>query len=291
LRDADTALYRAKAQGKARFEVFDAAMRAEAVARLDVETAVRQGLERQDFQPYYQPILELRTRRLVGFEALVRWSHPQRGLVSPDLFVGVAEETGLIVPIGWSVLDQACRQMSAWQARFPSDPPLHMCVNLSSRQFLQQDLVRRIACLLDDTGLPPPALKLEITESAIMDDPKSAAAMLAQLRSLGIRVSIDDFGTGYSSLSYLHRFPIDTLKIDRSFVNRMDVAEENTEIVRAIVTLAHNLDMDVVAEGVETPAQLERLQSLACEFGQGYLFFRPMDGAAATSMFKAGWRQ
>jgi diguanylate cyclase (GGDEF)-like protein len=287
LRDADAAMYCAKNGGKARCEVFDAAMRAQALTRLQMETDLRHGIERQEFCLHYQPILALVEDRFVGFEALVRWQHPERGLLLPAEFIAVAEETGLIVPLGWWVLGEACRQMRAWHVSFPIDPPLMVSVNLSSKQFLQSDLPDRIEQLLGETGLDPGSLKLEITESAIMKDPESASTILARLRTLGVRVGLDDFGTGYSSLSYLHRFPIDTLKIDRSFIRQMDTTEENLQIVKTIVGLAHNLAMDVIAEGVETEGQRRRLAALDCEYAQGYYFSSPGDSAAAEAFLAA----
>ncbi len=287
LRDADAAMYAAKAGGKARYEVFDAAMRARALARLQLESELRKALERQEFCLHYQPILALKSGRLAGFEALLRWQHPERGLLMPADFISVAEDTGLIVPLGWWVLRESCRQMSTWQVCFPTDPPLMISVNLSSKQFLHAELATEIERLLGEVGLDPHSLKLEITESAIMDDPESAAAMLAHLRALGVQVCIDDFGTGYSSLNYLHRFPVDTLKIDRSFVLHMDHAEENRQIIQSIVALAHNLALDVIAEGVETAAQQDQLTALNCEYGQGYFFSTPVDSAAAEVMLTA----
>ncbi|MBV9848852.1 MAG: EAL domain-containing protein, partial [Armatimonadetes bacterium] len=290
LRDADAAMYSAKAGGKARYEVFDAAMRARTLARLQLETDLRRALERQEFCLHYQPIVALEPSRLMGFEALLRWQHPQRGLLLPSEFIPLAEETGLILPLGWWVLRESCRQMSAWKAAFPVDPPLDISVNFSSKQFLQVDLAREVERILSETGLDPHSLKLEITESAIMDDPKAAAVLLAHLRDLGVQVCIDDFGTGYCSLNYLHQFPIDTLKIDRSFVRQMEEAEENRQIVQSIVVLAHNLALDVIAEGVETEAQRHRLASLNCEYGQGFLFSKPVDSAAAAAFLAAHWR-
>jgi diguanylate cyclase (GGDEF)-like protein/PAS domain S-box-containing protein len=287
LRDADAAMYVAKARGKARCEVFDAAMRERALARLQMENDLRRAIERQEFCLHYQPILALEPPRLVGFEALVRWQHSQRGLLLPSEFISVAEETGLIVPLGWWVLREACCQMSAWQARYPVDPPLVISVNLSSKQFLQADLTAEVQRLLCETGLDPRTLKLEITESAIMDDPGVASGKLARLRAVGVQMCIDDFGTGYSSLNYLHRFPVDTLKIDRSFVRQMDDTEENLQIVQSIVGLAHVLAIDVIAEGVETEAQRHKLAALNCEYGQGYFFSRPVDSAAAEAFLSA----
>jgi diguanylate cyclase (GGDEF)-like protein/PAS domain S-box-containing protein len=287
LRDADAAMYVAKAGGKARCEVFDSAMRERALARLQMENDLRRALERQEFCLHYQPILALEPPRLVGFEGLVRWQHPQRGLVQPAEFIPVAEETGLIVPLGWWVLREACRQMSAWQARYPIDPPLAISVNLSSKQFLQADLAAEVQHLLYETGLDPRSLKLEITESAIMGDPDVTSGNLAHLRAVGVQVCIDDFGTGYSSLNYLHRFPVNTLKIDRSFVRQMDDTEENMQIVQSIVGLAHILSIDVIAEGVETEAQRHKLAALNCEYGQGFYFSRPIDSEAAEAFLSA----
>ncbi|MFQ5857718.1 MAG: EAL domain-containing protein [Anaerolineae bacterium] len=284
LRDADIAMYRAKELGRARHEVFDTAMRAGAVARLEVETDLRWSVERQEFEIHYQPIVSLADGRIAGFEALLRWQHPERGLVSPGEFISVAEETGLIVPIDRWVLREACRQVRAWQTQFRTDPPLSISVNLSSKQFAQPDLVEQVEQILQETGLDARSLRLEITESVIMGNIESAAAMLSQLRALGVQVQMDDFGTGYSSLSYLHQFPIDAIKIDRSFISRMDVDGDNSEIVQTIVALAHDLGMDVIAEGVETGEQLAHLRALACEYGQGYYFAKPLDSEAAVAL-------
>ncbi len=281
LRDADTAMYRAKSAGKARYEIFDKAMHARAINLLQLETDMRRALEREEFLIHYQPIVALEDFRLRGFEALVRWAHPERGFISPMDFIPVAEETGMIIPLGEWVLREACRQMHLWQERFPVDPPLYMSVNLSSKQFSQTNLINTVSFILDETGVNPTSLKLEITESVVMENIEVATEMLRQLRALGVKLSIDDFGTGYSSLSYLHRFPIDTLKIDRSFVSRMSGNNENTEIVRTIIVLAQNLGMDVVAEGVETNDQLMLLKKLGCENGQGYFFSKPVNNDGA----------
>jgi diguanylate cyclase (GGDEF)-like protein/PAS domain S-box-containing protein len=276
LRDADTAMYRAKSLGKARHEVFDEAMHALAVNLLQLETDLRRAQERNEFIIEYQPIVSLTDFRVSGFEALVRWQHPDRGLVSPIDFIPVAEEGGQILQIGQWVLRQACVDMRGWQERFPADPPLFVTVNLSAKQFAQPDLIEQVKESLEFSNLDPNCLKLEITESVVMDDIETGTAMLFQLRALGVRLSIDDFGTGYSSLSYLHRFPIDTLKIDRSFVTRIVNDKENIEIVRTILMLAENLGMDVVAEGVETQEQMALLRQLSCQSGQGYFFSKPM---------------
>ena len=274
LRDADTAMYRSKSLGKARHEMFDEEMHARSTDLLRMETDLRRAHEQNEFFINYQPIVALDDFHVCGFEALVRWQHPERGLISPQDFIPVAEEGGQILKIGEWVLRQACYQAKRWQERFPSDDSLYMTVNLSAKQFAQPDLVEQVSSILEETGLDPNFLKLEITESVLMDDFDSAAALLFKLRALGVRLSIDDFGTGYSSLTYLHRFPIDTLKIDRSFVSVLD--KDHLEIVRTILNLAENLDMDVVAEGVETQEQMSLLRNLSCQSGQGYFFSRPM---------------
>jgi diguanylate cyclase (GGDEF)-like protein/PAS domain S-box-containing protein len=284
LRDADTAMYRAKSLGKARHEIFDKAMHARAINLLQLETDLRKAIERQEFFIQYQPIVDLDTFSLRGFEALVRWRHPERGFISPIDFIPVAEETGMIIQIGEWVLREACRQIQRWQVIFPSDPPLFISVNLSGKQFTQEDLIHEVSYILNETKIDPRSLKLEITESMVMENVEAATELLKQLRGLGVQLSIDDFGTGYSSLSYLHRFPIDTLKIDRSFVTQMSENNENAEIVRTIVMLAQNLGMDVVAEGVETNEQLALLRKLGCENGQGYFFSRPVDVAGAEKI-------
>jgi diguanylate cyclase (GGDEF)-like protein len=276
LRDADTAMYRAKENGKARYEVFDHAMHARAVSRLQLESDLRQAVEQKEFCVYYQPIVSLETGRLAGFEALVRWNHPRRGLVSPADFIPVAEETGLIVPIGGWVLQEACKHVRKCQLAFPSHRSLSLSVNLSARQVAQADLLDRIKEALAISNLSPHHLKLEITESVVMENAEAAALMFKQLRSLGVQLSIDDFGTGYSSLSYLHRFPLNYLKIDRSFVSRLTTDNDNA-IVRTISTLARNLGMEVIAEGIETEEQYQQLKMLGCEYGQGFLFSHPVN--------------
>ena len=285
--DADTTMYRAKVLGKGRYEVFDKTMHTQAMALLQLENDLRRAIERQEFRLHYQPIVSLKSNRVTGFEALARWQHPERGLVSPAEFIPVAEETGLIVPIGAWVLREACRQMRAWQVQFPVHSPLTISVNISGKQFSQPDLIKQIKQILHETGLDARSLKLEITESVLMENAESAVAMIVQLQNLGIRLSMDDFGTGYSSLSYLHRFPIDTLKIDRSFVNDVDVDAEKIEIISTVVALAWNLGMDVVAEGVETKKQMYQLKALKCEFGQGYFFSRPLDSEKAGALIAA----
>jgi diguanylate cyclase (GGDEF)-like protein len=285
LRDADTAMYRAKQLGKARHEVFDQAMHARAMDLLRLEKDLRWAVERGELFIQYQPIVSLDTGALRGFEALVRWQHPERGLILPAKFIPLAEETGLIIPIGRWVLGEACRQMRQWQQLSPTDAPLPINVNLSGRQFMQPDLLEQIREILRETGLDPRSLKLEITESVVMEDIDTATRTLEQLRALGVELGIDDFGTGYSSLSYLQRFPVGTLKIDRSFISRITESDGTAEIVRTIMKLAQTLGMEVVAEGVETERQRAQLKALECEFGQGYYFSRPMDREAAEELF------
>ncbi len=287
LRGADIAMYRAKASGKACHEVFDTEMHTRVVNLLKLENDLRRAVERQEFLLYYQPIVSLATEKIVGFEALVRWQHPEQGIVSPVKFVPMAEETGLIIPLGQWVLREACRQMKAWHTAFPDRSPLSISVNLSSRQFSQPSLIKQIRQTLDDTGLEAHHLKLEITESAIMENTESAMDMMLQLKAMGIQLAVDDFGTGYSSLGYLYRFPMDLLKIDRSFISRVDVDGEKLELVKTIITLAWNLGMDVVAEGVETIKQLAQLKALKCEYAQGYLFSKPVSGADAEMLIRA----
>lgn len=292
LRDADTAMYRAKAQGKACYEVFDKGMHTHAVYLLKMENDLRRALEREEFRVHYQPIVSLDNGQLAGFEALIRWQHPERGFVNPADFIPLAEETGLIVPIGLWILKKACRQLCQWQWQSSANRQLFMSVNLSSKQVAQSDLVSQIRDILDQTHVEAKYLKLEITESAVMDNAEMAARLLKRLKALGVQLSIDDFGTGYSSLGYLHRFPVNTLKIDRSFIGRIGEAAENIEIVRTIVSLAENMGMDVVAEGIETLSQLSQLRKLNCKYGQGYLFSRPLDAEAVTTLIskKPHWQ-
>ena len=289
LRDADMAMYRAKALGKARHEVFDAGMHTRAVAQLQLETDLRWAIERREFRLHYQPIVSVETGHVSGFEALIRWNHPSRGLVSPLEFIPVAEETGWIVPIGRWVLEEATAQLAKWRAQ--SGLPLSMSVNLSPKQFSQADLLSHVAQLLRENDIPDGALKLEITESAILENVSATRERLLQLRALGVRLALDDFGTGYSSLSYLHRYPFDTLKIDRSFIARIAQGDEHREIVRTIVTLGKTLGLEVVAEGVETPTQLADLKDLGCSLGQGYFFARPLEQNAVLEFITQGTRR
>ncbi|HEX8392074.1 MAG TPA: EAL domain-containing protein [Longimicrobium sp.] len=276
LRNADMAMYRAKGSATLRCEVFDAEMHARAVERLELETDLRRALSRNEFSLVYQPIVSLRTGHMVGLEALLRWDHPTRGRISPADFVGVAEETGIILPLGVWVLNAACAQLAAWRREF-RDARIALSVNLSAKQFGQRDLVEVIRAALADSGLDPRHLKLEITESAIIDNPGSAGAMLRQLKEFGIQVQMDDFGTGYSSLSSLHTLPLDGLKIDRSFVTRVPGEPATTQMVATIATLAHGLGLAVIAEGVETVEQMELVRSLDCEYAQGFLISPPLD--------------
>ena len=286
LRDADTAMYRAKARGKARYEMFDEAMHVRAVAQLQMETDWRRALERDEFRVRYQPIVVLKSGQVTGFEALVRWQHSERGLIAPAEFIPLAEETGLIIPIGGWVMEQACRQTRAWIDQFPDHPDLSISVNLSAKHFQQPDLLAQILDVLQRSGLPPRNLRLEITESVLMDEPESHVTVIRELRKVGIQVQIDDFGTGYSSLSYLQRFSVDTLKIDRSFLGESGEAD-GWDIVETIITLAEDMGVNVIAEGVETEEQTARLLALRCQHAQGFLFREPVDAEAATSILAA----
>ncbi|HET6763735.1 MAG TPA: EAL domain-containing protein, partial [Longimicrobiaceae bacterium] len=288
LRNADMAMFRAKALGMGRYEVFDRAMHAQALLRLQTETDLRHAQERGEFRVFYQPIVRLADGVMTGMEALVRWKHPERGWIAPPDFVPAAEETGLIFALGGWVLREACRQMHAWRQEVPGAAGLTVSVNLSVKQFAQADLVEQVRGALVETGLPAGALRLEVTESVIVENLDSAAAMLTRLRALGLRVYMDDFGTGYSSLSALHRLPIDALKVDRSFVARLGTGRDASQLVRTITTLAHNLDMMLVAEGVETEAQLAELRALGTEYAQGFYFSVPVDADAMTAMLLAG---
>jgi diguanylate cyclase (GGDEF)-like protein len=284
LRDAQTAMYHAKSLGRARYALFQPSMRVQAVTLLQIETDLRRAVERQELRLHYQPLVSLKTGKIVGFEALARWQHPKHGLISPAEFIPIAEDSGLITSVGYWAMLQACHQVRTWQQQFPTDPPMMISVNLSSRQFAQPNLINQVECVLAETGLDAQTLKLEITESMVMEDIEAAIATLGQIKALNVRLGIDDFGTGYSSLSHLYRFPADTLKVDQSFVSRIGLDEENNEIVRAIVTLAHNLGMTVIAEGIETQEQLAMLRSLNCEYGQGYLFSEPLSHEAAATL-------
>jgi diguanylate cyclase (GGDEF)-like protein/PAS domain S-box-containing protein len=292
LQDAAIALHRAKASGTTPYELFDPAMRERAVSRLQVETDLRNAIDNREFAVMYQPIISVETGTISGFEALVRWRHPTRGLLCPAEFIPIAEDTGMIGQIGRLVLIESCRQMVAWQRRFGPDAPRVVCVNVSGKQLAHVDLASDIEAILRDTGLGASSLQLEITESAYIGDVIAAETTLKRMQSIGIEWSIDDFGTGYSSLSYLHRLRADTVKVDRSFVSRIGSADNGSEMVCAIVALARNLGMDVVAEGVETAEQLSEIEALGCEFVQGFYFSRPVDVAAAGDLIASQpWRE
>lgn len=284
LRNADIAMYRAKRFGGDGYQVYDTSMHAQVLAQLQLETDMRRAIERQEFIVHYQPIVSLSNYQIVGFEALVRWQHPQRGLINPGEFITLAEETGLIVQIDWLVIRQACQQMKLWLEQIPIAEFLTISVNLSGKQFAQANLVEQITRILQAIDLNPCFLNLEITESTIIENAESAIAIINQFKELGIKVHIDDFGTGYSSLSYLHRFPSHSLKIDRSFITSINDDINSLEISKAIVILAHNLGIEAIAEGIETKQQLTKLRELQCEYGQGYLFSAPLNQEAATNL-------
>jgi diguanylate cyclase (GGDEF)-like protein len=280
IRDADAALYRAKAKGRGRYEVFDETMNEQALERLELEADLRAALERGEFLVYYQPKITLASGRVEGMEALVRWQHPRLGLISPAAFIPLAEETGLIRPLGQWVLEEACRQTKQWLDRDP-DLTLVTSVNLSARQFQQPTLVEDVASALQRSGVDPGCIQLEITESVAMEDAESAVAILHQLKALGLQLAIDDFGTGYSSLAYLKRFPVDELKIDRAFVSGLLHESEDASIVNAVASLGHALNLSIVAEGIETAEESRHVHILGCEIGQGYYFAQPLAQADA----------
>ncbi|HEY9895273.1 MAG TPA: EAL domain-containing protein [Candidatus Sericytochromatia bacterium] len=284
LRDADMAMYRAKASGSEPYQIFDPTLHQTAIQRLQLEIDLRKAIYQQELVVHYQPILAITTGSVVGFEALVRWQHPQKGLVSPAVFIPIAEETGLITQIGHWVLKRSCQQLLQWQAEQRLSAPLTMSVNLSARQFTQPDLVEQIDQILAETQLDPRYLKLEITESAIMRNAQATAIVLQELRKRHIQLSIDDFGTGYSSLSYLHSFPVDTLKIDRSFVQQMGENADSLGLVPLIINIAQKMGMTVVAEGIETQMQLDHLKALNCDFGQGFFFFKPLEADKISAL-------
>lgn len=286
LREADLAMYHAKANGKARYEIYAAEMHEKAVAHLRLETDLRKALERREFELYYQPILDLRDNRITGFEALLRWQHPLRGLLCPDEFLAVAEETGLITAIGQWALQEGCRQLSLWQRQLPEAAFLSLNLNFSSKEFTTL-LLQQVKHVQQEYDLAPNSLRLEITESTIMEHPDTTAALLKQLKAVGVGLHIDDFGTGYSSLSYLHQFPIDALKIDHSFVSKMLADRDHLEIIKTIVSLGHSLGMVVIAEGVETLEEYKLLQTLGCEYAQGYYISQPLAAPAARDFLQS----
>ncbi len=284
MRDADLTMYSAKEQGRARYEIFNSSLHERAITRLQLETDMRRGIEREEFLIYYQPISCLETGKLAGFEALARWKHPTRGIVSPGEFIPVAEETGTIIPLGTWILQKACQQMQLWHEKYPHKSSLQISVNLSGKQLREASLLEKIDSILQETGLSAKHLKLEITESSLIENMEVATQTLLEIKSRDIKLSMDDFGTGYSSLSYLHRFPVDILKIDRSFVQDIQINKGNYAIVKAIVTLAHVLDMEVIAEGIEDTYQLDQLKLLNCEYGQGYYFAKPLNQQEAEEL-------
>jgi len=286
LRDAEIAMYRAKHTGKARCEVFDNTMHASALSRLQLETDLRKAVERHEFRVYYQPIVSLQNGHIVGLEALSRWQRPQ-GIVMPNDFIPLADETGILLSINRQLILDACKQLRAWQQLFATDPLLFLSINISPKQFAQENLATQMGQLLQECGMDPHCVNLEITETIAMSDVERSAAVLSQLKALGVGLDIDDFGTGYSSLSRLQGFPVDTLKIDRVFVSRMDSDHETHEIVRIIVMLAHNLGLKVIAEGVETQAQLDLLRRMDCEQAQGYLFSKAADPQTIEQLLAA----
>jgi predicted signal transduction protein with EAL and GGDEF domain len=283
LRDAEIAMYRAKRTGKARCEVFDSAMQADAVKRLQLETDLRKALDLDEFRVHYQPLVSLQNGQIVGFEALTRWQRPQ-GMVMPGEFIKVADEIGVILTINRRLLREACQQLRRWHALFPSETPLTMSANITAKQFAQADLASQIGEILQQTGTDPQCVDLEITENIAMADAERSAVMLSDLKALGVRLSIDDFGTGYSSLCRLQQFPVDMLKIDRSFISGMGRDLETQEIVRIIVLLAHNLGLKVVAEGIEDKEQMAMLKHIGCQLGQGYLFSKPADAESIEQL-------
>ncbi|REJ78890.1 MAG: EAL domain-containing protein [Acidobacteria bacterium] len=288
IRDSDIAMYHAK-ESKKPFVVFDKAMHEYAVKQLEIETDVRQAIENNELMLNYQPIVDLETLAISGLEALVRWNHPVRGFVSPVEFVPVCESTGLIVPLTRWILKEACQRTADWTQEYLPDSPLFISVNLSGRHFADPDILEHIKEVLDSTGIAASQLKLEITESAVMDNAETAIEALMRIRGMGVRVSIDDFGTGYSSLSYLHRFPVSTLKIDRSFVSGIGSETGNGKLVATIVAMAKTLDLDVIAEGIETADQMDHLRALGCEFGQGYLFSKPLALSEVAELLNTGF--
>jgi len=285
LQEAETAMRRAKALGGSRCEVFDEGMHTRAISRLKLETELRTAFERCQFRVHYQPIVKLETRQIVGFEALVRWNHPEQGLISPFKFIEAAEDMGLLVSIGKWVIGEACRQMSDWQTRFPASG-LFMTVNISSKQFAHAHLVGDVRTAMQETRLDPARLQLEISEGVAMADPKLTSNVLSQLKHLGVRICLDDFGSAYSSLAWLRRFPIDVLKIDRSLIDNLLTDRPSADIVRLIITLARGLNLQVIAEGIEAATGLDVLRKLGCELGQGYLFSQPLEAERAQQMLR-----
>jgi len=290
LRDSELAMYRAKRDGKSQSIVFQPQFRQSSLSPIDLDTDLRRALDRDEMELHYQPIISMRDRTISGFEALLRWSHRSRGVISPNEFIPLAEETGLIYDLGQWVLGKACKQIAAWNKSKEKEDQLEISINLSSRQFSDPNLVEGIVENIEKSGFNAEFLKIEITESALMQNAQRSVSMLNQLKDLNIKVCVDDFGTGYSSLSYLHTFPIDTLKIDRSFVHDMSRNFRNMEIIRTIIMLAHNLKLDVIAEGVETGEQDAQLSALGCQFAQGFYFSRPLNSFDAALLIQQNHR-
>ena len=290
LRDSELAMYRAKRDGKSQSIVFQPQFRQSSLSPIDLDTDLRRALDRDEMELHYQPIISMRDRTISGFEALLRWSHRSRGVISPNEFIPLAEETGLIYDLGQWVLGKACKQIAAWNKSKEKEDQLEISINLSSRQFSDPNLVEGIVENIEKSGFNAEFLKIEITESALMQNAQRSVSMLNQLKDLNIKVCVDDFGTGYSSLSYLHTFPIDTLKIDRSFVHDMSRNFRNMEIIRTIIMLAHNLKLDVIAEGVETGEQDAQLSALGCQFAQGFYFSRPLNSSDAALLIQQNHR-
>jgi diguanylate cyclase (GGDEF)-like protein len=284
LRDADIAMYRAKELGKSRYEVFSPALHTLALARLNLESELRQALERQEFFLKFQPIFSVQSGQVTGFEALLRWNHPQRGEILPSEFISIAEDSGLIIPMGKWVLSAACKQMKSWCVQYSQIAGLSINVNISSKQFAQPDFVEQLEIILAQTGLDPHALKLELTESLIIDNRVKANEVFNRLCQMGIQLEIDDFGTGYSALSYLQHYPVHTIKIDKSFISEISATGKGSELIRAIISMAREMGKDTTAEGVETAEQLAELKRLECMSVQGFFLSRPVDSAAATQM-------
>ena len=281
-------MYRAKEKGRARCELFDEEMRASALRRLEIERELRHGLDRQELTLHYQPVVSLKSGEITGLEALLRWQHPDRGLLDPAEFVSIAEDSGLIEPVGRWVQEHACRQILEWHEQRPDARPFDVSVNLSARQVAHRDLPAIVAEILARTGLDPVHLQLEITESVLVEESATAKSTLEALSEIGVRLVLDDFGTGYSSLAYLNRFPFDALKIDRSFVEALGIEQERTAIIEAIVGMARALSLDVIAEGVENEAQLSELRRLGCDYAQGHLFSRALPPEKVTRLLGEG---
>jgi diguanylate cyclase (GGDEF)-like protein len=289
LRDADIAMYRAKSDGRARYVVFNSDMRTELMNKIWMENDLRRAIRNDEFCLHYQPILSLKTSRLVGFEALIRWMHPTEGLVAPMQFIPIAEETRLIIPVGRWVLQEACKQLLEWDRCYQGEEPLTMSINISGVQLNSLDFVDQVQQILSDIGLNPSRIILEITESMIVEEDQIAAGVISELRDLGVRVHLDDFGTGYSALSYLQSYPIDILKIDRGFIGKINGNGENIEIIKAILNLARDLNMGVIAEGIETQRQYDLLKGLNCQYGQGFFIAKPMDHEAIEKLLESNF--